>query len=296
MSGGFLGFGECAGKAIAATEDLPALFRTNEAKVDWINAINGFAGCAIELIVAGEVGELFEVFLFAGAAVGLHFAELLERLGEAARDALFVDGEGFEGVRGVADGFGDGERGVGFGVAGFPEIAVFGVADAEEVVLGSGDAVEAELQVGSGIGELGFDEADGVHVFNISCSEFVIGGEFFLGEMEGLGEETVAGGVEGGAFLALGGFGAGRLLGVEAIGTAAGVADGGGRFGGPAQRAAPPHKKHVFHHLRCSVGSLRLASARGSVRSRGRERAVANHFTLSSFAIQTTPLPPPPTH
>ena len=101
------------------------------------------------------------MLLLKGAALGLHFAELFEGLQEAAGEALFVDGEVFERVGGVAQGFGEGEGGVGFGVAGLPEIAVFDVADGEEVVLSGGDAVQTKLQVGAGVGELGFDDPTG---------------------------------------------------------------------------------------------------------------------------------------
>ena len=81
------------------------------------------------------------MLLFEGAALGLHFAELFEGLQEAAGEALFVDGQVFERIGGAAEGFGKGEGGVGFGVAGIPEVALFDVADGEEIVLGGGDAV-----------------------------------------------------------------------------------------------------------------------------------------------------------
>ena len=99
------------------------------------------AGVAEGGIAAGDMGKLFDVLLFEGAALGLHFTELFEGLQEAAGEALFVDGEVFEWVGGVAQGFGEGEGGVGFGMARLPKIPVFHVADGEEVVLGGGDAV-----------------------------------------------------------------------------------------------------------------------------------------------------------
>ena len=34
-------------------------------------------------------------------------------------------------------------------------------------MLGGGDAVEAELEVGAGVGELGFDDADGGHALDV---------------------------------------------------------------------------------------------------------------------------------
>ena len=73
---------------------------------------------AFDGVADGEGGELLKISLFPVAALGLHFAELFQSLMEAAGQTLFVEREGFEGVRGVADGFGEGEGGVSFGVAG----------------------------------------------------------------------------------------------------------------------------------------------------------------------------------
>ncbi len=42
----------------------------------------------------------------------------------------------------------------------FPFVAIFGVADGEEVVLGGGEAVETELQIGAGVGKFDFGGAD----------------------------------------------------------------------------------------------------------------------------------------
>jgi len=168
------------------------------------------------------MGEFLDVLLFEGAALGLHFTELFEGLQEAAGEALLVDGEVFERVGGVAQGFGEGESGVGFGMARLPKIPVFHVADGEEVVLGGGDAVESELQIGAGVGKLGFDDSDGGHAFDEGVGELMIGGHFFLGEMEGLGKQAVARGVEGGTLFAFGGDGTLRVFGVLAVGAEAG--------------------------------------------------------------------------
>ena len=43
-----------------------------------------------------------------------------------------------------------------FRVTGIPEVAVFFVTEGEEIVLGGGEAMEAELEVGAGAGEFGF--------------------------------------------------------------------------------------------------------------------------------------------
>jgi hypothetical protein len=56
-------------------------------------------------VLLGDAGEFVELLLFEGAAFGLEFAELLEGVEEAAREAGFVDGEGVEGVGGYGAGF-----------------------------------------------------------------------------------------------------------------------------------------------------------------------------------------------
>ena len=126
-----------------------------------------------------------------------------------------------------------------------PEIAIFDVADGEQVVLGGGDAMQTELEVGAGVGELGFDEPDGREVFDEAFGELIVAGHFLFGEMEGLGEETVASGIERGALFALGSFGAGGALRVQAVGKNASVRSGlavrreGLRFDGVHRLRAP---------------------------------------------------------
>ena len=145
----------------------------------------------------GDDGPHFvELFLFELAALGLHFAELLQSLQQAAGQALFVDGECRDRVFGAAEGVGEGEGGVRFGVAGVPVVSVFFVTDGEEVVLGGGHAVEAELEVGAGVGELDFDGADGIECGGVIGGEFVVGGHVFFGKEDDLGEDAVAGGVQ----------------------------------------------------------------------------------------------------
>jgi len=78
------------------------------------------------------------------------------------------------------------------------------------------------LEVGAGVGELGFDDSDRGHTFDEGGGEFVIGGHFFFGEVEGLGEETVAGGVEGRTLFAFFGARAAGVFGVLAVGAEAG--------------------------------------------------------------------------
>ena len=67
------------------------------------------------------------------------------------------------------------------------------------------------------MGKLGFDDADRRQILDEAVGELVIAGHVLLGEMEGLGEETVAGGVEGRALFALGGFRARGTLGMRRL-------------------------------------------------------------------------------
>jgi hypothetical protein len=48
-------------------------------------------------------------------------------------------------------------------------IAVFFVTEGEEIVLGGGEAMETELEVGTGTGELGLGLADGRERSNVGC-------------------------------------------------------------------------------------------------------------------------------
>jgi hypothetical protein len=79
------------GKAIALRVELPGVFGTNEPKAGWVQVIYDLAGCAIDVVGVGDFGELFQVFLFESAALGLHFAKLFEGLEESAGEALFVN-------------------------------------------------------------------------------------------------------------------------------------------------------------------------------------------------------------
>jgi hypothetical protein len=73
---------------------------------------------------------------------------------------LFVEGDRRDGIFRAAQGVGEGERGMGFGVAGAPVVSVFFVTQREEVVFGGSDAMEAELDIGAGVGQLDFDRTN----------------------------------------------------------------------------------------------------------------------------------------
>ena len=80
---------------------------------------------------------------------------------EAAVNALLVERKRGNGIRVRTERFGHGERGVRFGMTGFPEISVFFEADGEHVVLGSRATMQPELEIGAGVGEFGFEHSDG---------------------------------------------------------------------------------------------------------------------------------------
>ncbi len=116
----------------------------------------------------GDDVHFVELLLFECSAFGLHFAELLQGLQEAAGEALFIQGDGRDGVFRAAQGFGEGQGGVGFGVAGFDAVSVFFVAQGEQVMLGGGYAMETELEIGAGVGQLRFYGSFGLEGFEVA--------------------------------------------------------------------------------------------------------------------------------
>jgi hypothetical protein len=85
--------------------------------------------------------------------------------------------------------------------------------------------METKLKIGAGVGEFGFECSDRLKIGDVAIAEFGIGFHFLFGEMNGLREDAVAGGVETRAFLAFDAGGAFAVLRVEAIGAET-------RFGG----------------------------------------------------------------
>jgi hypothetical protein len=59
------------------------------------------------------------------------------------------------------------------------------------------------LEIGAGLGEFGFDCSDGFEVGDIAFAKFGIGFHLLFGQMDGLRENAVAGGVQARALLAL---------------------------------------------------------------------------------------------
>src|SRR6185312_16417593 len=94
--------------------------------------------------------------------------------------------------------FGHGESRVRFRMSGFPAVAVFLEADGEHVVLGGGATMKPELEIGASVREFGFESADRLEIGDVTFAKFGIGFHFLFREMDGLGENAVAGGVERG--------------------------------------------------------------------------------------------------
>jgi hypothetical protein len=72
---------------------------------------------------------------------------------------------------------------------------VFFVTEGEEIVFGSREAMETELEVSAGASQFSFRLPDGCEGSDVGRGEFGIGFEFLFGEVEDLGENAVARGV-----------------------------------------------------------------------------------------------------
>src|SRR6478609_6148551 len=75
LSSGGLGAGGLGGdgKAIALRVEMPGVFRTNKPKVGRVKVFYDLQGCVVGAVSDGEGCHFFQVFLFEGAALGLHF-------------------------------------------------------------------------------------------------------------------------------------------------------------------------------------------------------------------------------
>ena len=133
-------------------------------------------------------------------AFGLEGVELLQVLFEAAVDALVIEGEELKLFEGV--GYGGGVGGHGGEDAGFERAGV----------------VETPAVFGDQMGELLFERIFGVEGCDEGLAEMVVGLAVFRGHEGELAGEVVADGVDAGTAFAFGGFGAGGMEGVVAIG------------------------------------------------------------------------------
>jgi len=177
----------------------------------------GVVGLGFGLMHFDEVGGLFELLVLDGAAGALEVAQEMEGAFELAIETVAVDAEVGEGSGLGVDGGGDGE-----GLLNLAGRVVEGIGKArategEEIVLKSGDAVEAPCSVGEGLDEVGFGGAVGVVFVGEGLHVALVGFEILTGEDDDLAGETVAEGVEGRAALAVVGFGSGGVLRVLAV-------------------------------------------------------------------------------
>jgi hypothetical protein len=101
-----------------------------------------------------EALSIWSCFFF--AAVGLDFAELVERSFELAREAMLVHAEVRERAGLFADGGGHGEGGVDFRVRGVDVRRLLGEAEREQIGFKSCDAIETPGGVGERLDELLF--------------------------------------------------------------------------------------------------------------------------------------------
>ena len=117
----------------------------------------------------------------------------------------------------TVEGVGDAE-GLADLVGGFVEPQILmDHAEHEQVVLERGDSVEPPGGVGESLDELGFSGAFGL-VFRCEAAEVsVVGVVILVGHDDDMAGESVAEGVERGALLTFGSYGAGGILRVTAI-------------------------------------------------------------------------------
>ena len=87
--------------------------------------------------------------------------------------------------------------------------------------------MKPELEIGAGFGEFGFDCSDRFETGDVTFAEFGIGVHFLFGEMNGLGEDAVARGVQTGALFAFGGSGAFAVLRIQTVSAEAGFRTSG---------------------------------------------------------------------
>ena len=152
----------------ALREALDIAFRKNEAMVGGIPR-NSFVFVEFE-----EGGGIFEIAALAIGAVGLDFAELVERLLELAGQPLRVHAEGGE----------QGNKGLGVGVLG------------KQLGFEQRDAVEAPGGVGEFLSEVRFGGGGGFVFVEELAAVALVGGGVLGGEDRGSGGQAVAEGVE----------------------------------------------------------------------------------------------------
>src|SRR6266852_4003545 len=95
-----------------------------------------------------EQNGLTEFDLFLPAALLLELAKLLQGIVELAGEALAVHAEGGEGFGLLAEGFGDGEGSVDFGVFCDDVVGMLGESQSEKIVLERWNTVESPGGIG----------------------------------------------------------------------------------------------------------------------------------------------------
>jgi hypothetical protein len=136
---------------------------------------------------------------------------------ELAGEALAMEAQSGESLGVAVEGVGD-AQGLAHLVGSFVEPQILmDHAEHEQVVFERGDAVESPGGVGESLDELSLGGAFGL-VFGREGAEVgVVGVVILAGHDDDVAGESVTEGVEGGALLALGSYGAGGVLRVTAI-------------------------------------------------------------------------------
>ncbi|HTA44457.1 MAG TPA: hypothetical protein VK789_18540 [Bryobacteraceae bacterium] len=176
-----------------------------EAIFDWIE------GYAIgKALLREELGFLHPLTAF-GLAFFLQFPELIQIPLHVAVNALFIEAEKVEFAGVVEKRLGVVESMADFSVVAAP-------TERENVVLDSGDAVEAPSVLGDEVRELLFDRRFGLETGDETIAERIVSFTVFFGEHRYLAGQAVAEIVEARSGFAFGGSGSGGALRVAAVG------------------------------------------------------------------------------
>jgi hypothetical protein len=177
-------------------------------------------------LAIGKLGEqlgFFERLLKDGFAFGPQGTELGHILLDGAVDALLIESQELE-IFALGDpGVGFGERFVNGNLGGVFSNSPEGVAElteyasSEDAGFDGAGAFQAPVIFGDGLGQLGFEGADGFEGFADAGAVLVESLVLFGGEKADLAGEAVTISVEAGAMLAFFGFGTGGFLSVSDI-------------------------------------------------------------------------------
>ena len=139
-----------------------------------------------------ETGFLFRL-LDGGFASGLQRSEFGRVLFDGAAAARLIGGEELEAAALVVPGAAQGESGLGFGVGVAAGVGIHLEAEGENGIFAGAGAVEAPVVLGDGLGEGGFQSAEGFQIFADSFTVLLEGRLVFRSLDDDLAGEAVGG-------------------------------------------------------------------------------------------------------